>query len=59
MENRDVQILECAMVRETHFSGQGVVTRDCRVAFKQLMDLVALMIDLLGKRFLPRGSLAF
>ena len=49
MENRDVQILECATVRETHFSGQGVVTRDCRVAFKQLMDLVALMMNMLGK----------
>ena len=28
------------------------------IAFTQLMDLVALMMDLLGKRFLPRGSLA-
>ena len=28
------------------------------IAFKQLMDLVGLMMDLLGKRFLPRGSLA-
>ena len=28
------------------------------IAFTQLMDLVALMMDLLGKKFLPRGSLA-
>ncbi len=28
------------------------------IAFTQLMDLVGLMMDLLGKRFLPRGSLA-
>ena len=28
------------------------------IAFTQLMDLVALMMDLLGKSFLPRGSLA-
>ena len=28
------------------------------VAFKQLMNLVGLMMDLMGKRFLPRGSLA-
>ena len=28
------------------------------IAFTQLMDLVGLMIDLLGKRNLPRGSLA-
>ena len=28
------------------------------VAFKLLVDLVGLMMDLLGKRFLPRGSLA-
>ena len=27
------------------------------VAFKLLMDLVGLMMDLLGKGFLPRGSL--
>ena len=27
------------------------------IAFTQLMDLVGLMMDLLGKRFLPRGSL--
>ena len=26
------------------------------VAFKQLMDLVGLMMDLLGKRFLPKGD---
>ena len=29
------------------------------VAFVELMDLVCLMMDLSGKRFLPRGSLAF
>ena len=29
------------------------------VAFEELMDLVCLMIDLTGKSFLPRGSLAF
>ena len=29
------------------------------VAFTQLMDLVGLMMDLLGKRFLIRGALAF
>ena len=29
------------------------------IAFTQLMDLVGLMMDLLGKRFLPRGSLRF
>ena len=28
------------------------------VAFTQLMDLVGLMMDLLWKRFMPRGSLA-
>jgi hypothetical protein len=28
------------------------------VAFTQLMDLVGLIMDLSGKRFLPRGSLA-
>ena len=28
------------------------------IAFTQLMVLVGLMMDLLGKRFLPRGSLA-
>ena len=28
------------------------------IAFTQLMDLVGLMMDLLGKRYLPRGSLA-
>ena len=28
------------------------------VAFKQLMDLVGLTTDLLGKRFLPKESLA-
>ena len=28
------------------------------VALKLLMDLVGLMMDLLGKKFLPRGSLA-
>ena len=27
------------------------------MAFKQLIDLVVLMIDLVGKRFLPGGSL--
>ena len=27
------------------------------IAFVKLMDLVGLMMDLLGKRFLPRGSL--
>ena len=29
------------------------------VAFVELMDLVCLMIDLTGKSFLQRGSLAF
>ena len=28
------------------------------IAFTLLMDLVGLMMDLLGKRFLPKGSLA-
>ena len=28
------------------------------IAFTQLMDLVGLMMDLLGKRFLPRGFMA-
>ena len=28
------------------------------IAFMQLMDQVGLMMDLLGKRYLPRGSLA-
>ena len=36
MENRDVQILECATVRETHFSGQGVVTRDWLGSFQAI-----------------------
>ena len=30
-----------------------------RVAFALLMDLVCLLMDLLGKRFLPMGSLTF
>ena len=36
-------------------SGQGVVTRDWLGSW---MNLVGLMMDLLGKRFLPRRSLA-
>ena len=46
---KEFQALAMRLVARVLLSGTGWI------AFTQLMDLVALMMDLLGKRFLPRG----
>jgi hypothetical protein len=49
---KEFQALAMRLAARVLLPGTGWIT------FTQLMDLVGLMMDLLGKRFLPRGSLA-
>ena len=48
----EFQALAIRLAARVLFPGTGWI------AFTQLMDRVGLMMDLLGKRILPRGSLA-